>query len=119
MSMRDDIDDTDDDWTSDERQLLAALSRERIPPPELKARTLQAMRQQYGANARSRRSARRTIVLAAAAAVVFTAGTLVGYLAGRHSALPANNTQVVKSAAVARAQTASPTLLQVKYVIWY
>jgi hypothetical protein len=107
---------TQDDWTPEERHLLEALPLERIPPHDLKERTARAVR---GLNSHSRRSPTRMMALAGAAAVIFAAGTLVGYFAATRTPTPAKNSQSSKREAVANAERQSPSIQQVRYVVWY
>ena len=119
MSNHDEFENTQDDWTPDERRLFAALPLERIPPHELKARTVQAVRGLNPVAAHSRRSPFRTIAIAGAAAVIFVAGTLVGYLAATRPAQPPRDSHAPKREAVAGAERESPSIQQVRYVVWY
>ena len=107
---------TQDDWTPEERQLLEALPIERIPPHDLKERTAQAVR---GLHAHSHRAPMRMAALVGAAAVIFAAGTLVGYVAATRAAPPAKDSQSSKRDAVANAEPQSPSIQQVRYVVWY
>jgi hypothetical protein len=106
---------THDDWTPEERQLLEALPLERIPPHDLKERTAQAVR----SHAHSRRAPMRLAALVGAAAVIFAAGTLVGYLAATHVGPPAKDSRSSKREAVAIGERQSPSIQQVRYVVWY
>lgn len=119
MPDSEDSDTARDEWTAEERQLLAALPRERTPPADLKARTLQAVHRSRSAAAHSRTSPRYVMALAAAAAVIFSAGTLAGYVAAIHSTHSADASQAAKPAAAATADNESADIHLVSYVIWY
>lgn len=119
MSTHDEFDNAQDDWTPEERRLLAALPRERIPPHDLKARTVHAVRRFNAATAHSSRSPRQMMALAAAATVIFIAGTLVGYLAASRSTRPPSESPVVKREAVANAEHEPLNISQLRYVVWY
>ena len=119
MSTHDEHVNANDEWTPEERLLLAALPRERIPPNDLKARTAQAVRRFNATEMRSIRSPRRTIAIAGAAAAIFIAGTLVGYVAARRSTQTTNAPSIAKREAVAKAQQETPNINQLRYVVWY
>jgi hypothetical protein len=112
----DEFENTKDDWTAEERRLVEALPLERIPPHALKERTARAVR---GLSANSRRSPGWMMALVGAAAVIFAAGTLVGYVAATRTATPATDSQSSKREAVANAASQSPSIQQVRYVVWY
>jgi hypothetical protein len=59
------------------------------------------------------------MALAAAAAVIFIAGTFVGYLAASHSTRPASESPGVKREAVANAEREPLNINQMRYVVWY
>ncbi|HEY4216467.1 MAG TPA: hypothetical protein VGM67_04985 [Gemmatimonadaceae bacterium] len=115
----DDFTNSNDDWTPEERKLLAALSRERVPPLDLKSRTARAVRQRNATAAHAVRSPRSVLALGAAAAVIFIAGTLVGYVAAVRSARAARDSQTTTHETVANAQHDAPAINQVRYVVWY
>lgn len=118
MNPHDDI--TDDDWTPDERQLFASLSRERSPSEELKERTLDAVRRRHSPMRRAAPGRAYALVLGAIAAVViFIAGTLVGYAAARRARPSAGASRVESHNAVASATRDTTATNQLRYVVWY
>ena len=78
------------DWSPEERAGLDALPRERLPAPELEARTVRAL-QARGALGSRQRGARPGaawwMVVAAAAAALFLGGVQVGQLQGARQTL--------------------------------
>lgn len=122
MSTDDELASAKSDWTPEERSLLAALARERIPPYDLKTRTVQAVRQLSVGTRPPRRSPQRVLAFTAAAGVIFVAGTLVGYLVASratHAASAPNESLVAKHEAVANTRDETPNINQMRYVVWY
>lgn len=117
MTAHDDC--NEDEWTPDENALLASLPRERVPSPELKVRTLDAVRHNVGATI-GRGSSRKTFILAAAACLIFIAGALVGFAAARRVARPSNEPPVAASnRSVARSDAPILILQPEGHVVWY
>ena len=109
---------TEDDWTPEERALLASLPRERIPPSQLKARTIDTIRR-GGAFERPHLASRRTVALIAAACLIFIAGTLVGYAAARRATRPSNEARTGTRQAVAKTESETTINQPMRNVIWY
>ena len=125
MARHDDI--SNDDWTPDERELFASLPRERTPPSELRVRTFNAVwgrphRVGGRVTAHAMASARpyALAIAAAAAAVVFLAGTLVGFAMARRSA-PINSTSrsTAHEAVATGPGKRDTTTNQLRLVVWY
>lgn len=110
---------TEDDWTLEERELLRLLRRERVPPPDLKARTIDAVRRYNAIASQANGSPRRVMALVAAAAGIFIGGALVGFAAARHSTPPNSSSPVTTHQAVAGADHEALTMNRVRYVLWY
>jgi hypothetical protein len=109
---------TEDDWTPEERALLASLPQGRIPPSELKARTIDALRRRALLDRRPAARPAHVLALIAAACAIFIAGTLVGYAAAQRSVKPIVGTRTATPRDVAEAAATSnnpPT----RHVVWY
>lgn len=126
---------TEDDWTPEERALFASLPSERIPPSELKTRTIDAVLRHAAPARRPIASRRRAFLLAAASSLIFIAGAFVGYAAARRSLHPVNESRMATTRQeVARAgsesSSANPTgtglntstttnSQPTRHVVWY
>ena len=125
MATHDDI--PDDDWTPEERELLASLPRERTPPSELRVRTFNAVlgrphRVGGRMTAHAMASARpyALAIAAAAAAVIFLAGTLVGFAMARRSTPLGGASRSTNHEAVATTPVKQDTTVnQLRLVVWY
>jgi hypothetical protein len=109
----------DDDWTPDERALLASLPAERIPPTTLKARTTDSLRQRGLLRDRPR-SPRPLIALLAAAGLIFIAGAAVGYVIA--ASRPKNaiaDPGIATRQAVAQADSVAIKAQPVRHIVWY
>ena len=111
----------ENEWTAEERQRFARLAAHRIPPTELKQRTLRALRER-GHFARHRPSTGLVVGGLVAAAAVFAAGAAVGYAAaGRQSAavraVPVSLAANRGSAAAPLDSTANTPAT--RHVVWY
>ena len=107
------------EWSSDERAQLDALTRELAPRPELKTRTILALRSNGQLRSARDISLRAVVGLLLAASLVFSAGALVGYTAARrHATTPveAANPAQHEVARVDSDTTAAPA---VRHVVWY
>lgn len=123
----------EDDWTPEERERLASLPAERIPPSELKTRTVAALRRgglvdgsasgmlemTDRATRRSRATLAMAAALVAAASLIFIAGALVGYVAARRAARTTDESRTASREAVANAREAGSTLQPRSHVVWY
>lgn len=107
-----------DDWTPEESALFRGLVSERIPPSELKARTIESVRERGLIGERLPASRRRLMVMLAAACVTFAAGAAVGYAAASRVAKPAENPRVAKQA-FAQADTTLANAQPLRHIIWY
>ena|SRR5436190_1873118 len=107
----------DNEWTPEELAQLRALDSGRTPSAELKARTVSSLRARHLIGAHWS-SERRSVFMLAAAAVVFVAGTVVGYAVGaRRATAPA--AVATPAAAVARVDSSGVTQRQQRQVIWF
>jgi len=108
----------DNEWTPAELAQLRALDSERTPSAGLKARTVTSLRTRHLIGAHWSPGLRSVFALAAAA-VVFVAGTVVGYAAGsRRATVPA--AVAPPAAAVARVDSSGPAQRpQTRQVIWF
>jgi hypothetical protein len=109
----------DDDWTIDERRMLDALPRERVPSAALKQRTIDAVRPSR--NETSKWWTTRALVLAAAASLIFIAGAAVGFAAARRAAPPPPEPPVATTTGQAVARSNAPTSdnQQTRHMVWY
>jgi hypothetical protein len=109
----------EDDWTTEERRMLDALPRERVPSAALKQRTLDAIK--ASRNATPNWWTTRALVLAAAASLIFIAGAIVGFAAARHAAPPPPEPPIASTTgqAVARSDAPANDNQQTRHVVWY
>ena len=108
----------DNEWTPEELAQIRALDAERAPSVGLKARTVGSLRARHLIGAHWSPGLRSVFALAAAA-VVFVAGTVVGYAAGARRATlqPA---VAPPAAAVARVDSSGAAQRpQTRQVIWF
>lgn len=106
----------ENEWTSEERARLASLSTHRVPPAELKQRTIRALRDQ-GLVGRRRISTLVVVGGLIAATIVFGAGAFVGYAAASRRAAPGASPTVTATRAVA--QIDSIDNAPARHVVWY
>jgi len=116
MTAHDDF--TEDDWTPEERALFASLPPERIPPSQLKARTIDALRRRELLDRQPVARPIHVLALVAAASVIFIAGALVGYAAAQRSVRPIDNTRTATRHDVAEAP-ANGSNPPTRHVVWY
>jgi len=105
------------EWTPQERAQLDALTRELAPRPELKTRTIRALRGEGQLQPARDISLRVVAGLLLAASLVFSAGALVGYTAAQRRAAPRDNPATPAQHDVARVD--SDTTSTVRHVVWY
>ena len=98
---------------------LGALSEERMPSREMKQRTLEAARAGGYVRSRPRATVTRSIALLAAAALIFIAGTFLGYALANRSSPPANTARASNHEAVAFAQGFTINSEPGRHVVWY
>jgi hypothetical protein len=110
---------TEDEWTPEERAQLVSLPTERIPPSELKGKTMDAVRRNGFVGRQRIVTPRRVLALVAAASLIFIAGALVGYAAARRTARPADDGRVANREAVANAENSKTNSQQTRHVVWY
>jgi len=105
------------EWTAEEQSQLDALTRELAPQPELKTRTILALR--GDGHLRPARDVPLGIIaaLVLAASLVFSAGALVGYAAAQRRAAPRDTAAKASQHDVARID--SDTTSTVRHVVWY
>jgi hypothetical protein len=107
----------DNEWTPEELAQLRALDSETAPSPALKAQTVRALRARHLIGAKWS-PALRSVVVLAAASVVFAVGTVVGYAAGSRRATV--TPVVAPPTAVARVDSSAATpRQQTRQVIWF
>jgi hypothetical protein len=104
------------EWTAEERAQLDALTRELAPRPELKTRTIRALRGDGQLRPARDISLRVVAGLLLAASLVFSAGALVGYTAAQRRA-STRETAEAPQHDVARVD--SDTTSTVRHVVWY
>jgi hypothetical protein len=110
---------TGDDWTPDEQALLASLPHERIPPSELKARTTDALRRRGLLHRQPAARRTRALTFIAAAAAIFVAGTLVGYVAANRSVKASDGTRTATRQDVAEVTSPTSNNPPTRHVVWY
>jgi anti-sigma factor RsiW len=108
----------ENEWTPEERAHIAALSAHRVPPAELKQRTLHALRAQ-GYIDRRRVPAWIVVGGLIAATLVFGAGALVGYAAASRRSAPSVPTPVAATQSVAQLDSAAKATPATRHVVWY
>lgn len=107
------------EWTAEERAQLDALTRGLAPRPELKTRTILALRSGGHLHPRREISLRAIAGLLLAASLLFSAGALVGYTAAQRRATirPTAPTATQREVARVDSDTAQPS--SVRHVVWY
>lgn len=108
---------TEDDWMPEERALLSSLSRERIPPHGLKARTIDAVRHRAFSERRPAMPTKRVLAFLAASSLIFIAGALVGFAVAQRSAKPVDDSRMATREAVA--QNVKPDSQPTRHIVWY
>ena len=110
----------ENEWTAEECARFAALSAHRIPPAELKRRTVRVLRER-GYFGRRTPSTGLVVGGLVAAAAVFAAGAAVGYSAAERKPVPA--TTIPVSFAANRGAAPIDSIPQpapaTRHVIWY
>lgn len=104
----------DHEWTTGERTELDALPRERAPSALARARTVRALHERGLLVASRPNGVRRTVALAAAAALVFLAGTAAGY----RLALARTGTVSVAVPVRVASEPAQPPISDL-HVVWF
>jgi hypothetical protein len=107
-----------DEWSAEDKALLASMARERIPSHALKSRTIAALHNHGFLIAPNSAAPRRTIALLAAASVIFIAGALVGYFAARRAPAAETQPRVANRDQLAKAESAN-NIQPVRHVVWY
>jgi hypothetical protein len=107
-----------DEWSAEDKTLLASMARERVASHALKGRTMAALHDHGFLTTASSASPRRTIALLAAASVIFIAGALVGYFAARRAPVPDTLPRVANRDQLAKAESAN-NIQPVRHVVWY
>jgi hypothetical protein len=120
MSQNEDRPFDENEWSAEERARFASLSAHRVPPAELKQRTLRALRER-GQLGRSRPSTGLVVGGLVAAAAVFAAGAMVGYTAAgrRPAATPAAPVSFSANRAVAQVDSTANAAPATRHVVWY
>jgi hypothetical protein len=109
----------DNEWTPEELAQLRALEPERAPNLALKARTVSSLQARNLIGARWSPGLRSVLVLAAAS-VVFVAGTIVGYAAGaRRATLPATAAPAAAAALAKADSSGAAQRQQTRQIIWF
>lgn len=109
----------ENEWTAEERGQFARLSTHRVPPAELKRRTLRALRER-GHFGRHGPSTGLVVGGLVAAAAVFAAGAAVGFAAANHQSTTVRTVPVSFAAnrATAAIDSTSNTPAT-RHVVWY
>ena len=107
-----------DDWTADDAVRLASLPPKRIPPHDLKRRTIEAARAAGYLHSR-RRSTAPTLGLIAAASLIFVAGALLGYALARRGAPQPKTTASTRTDGFASTQGFKINIDPGRHVVWY
>lgn len=110
---------TEDDWTPEERALLASLPTERTASDALKRRTMDALHSRRLLGTRTTTAPKRILALVAAASLIFITGALVGYAVAQRSTKPVDATRTATSQDVARAGGATTNNPPARHVVWY
>ena len=107
------------EWTPEERARLDALPRELAPRPELKAKTMLALRNDGLLGAARRFSPRAIAAMLLAASLLFSAGALVGYAAGERRAEARVEVTPVAQRDLASIDSVKTSPASVRHVVWY
>ena len=105
------------EWTPEERARLDALPRELAPRPEVKTRTILALRRNGHLRPAREISVRTVAGLLLAASLVFSAGAFVGYMAAQRRAAKPDTAATAPQHDVAHVD--SDTTSTVRHVVWY
>ena len=110
----------ENEWTADERARFEALSAHRTPPPELKRRTVRALRER-GLLGQRTPSTGLVVGGLVAAAAVFGAGAMVGYSAAerRPAAVAVIPISLAANRAAAPIDSTTKTAPATRHVVWY
>lgn len=108
-----------DDWTAEERARLASLPRERIPPHDLKRRTIEAARAAGHLRERPTYVRRHTLALVVTASAIFVAGTFLGYALARREAPQTKTTASTRHDGLASTQGFTINTDSGRHVVWY
>jgi hypothetical protein len=109
----------ENEWTTEERARVAALSERRVPPPELKQLTIGTLRREGYIGGSRRRSTWIAVGGLLAASLVFAAGALFGYLAASRRAIQAPPPSVATTRSVAQLDSAANQVTPTRHVVWY
>jgi len=102
-----------DEWDDDLRARLESLPMERVPSSGMKQRTMNAARAAGHVRTGSRSRVSRTVMLLAAASLIFAAGTLLGY------ALATRATRASQPAPATFARGFTINSDPTRHVVWY
>lgn len=109
----------ENEWTAEERSQLDALTCELAPRPELKRRTILALRGVGYLSPARDISLRAVAGLLLAASLLFSAGALVGYAAAERRARTRANMPTAAERDVARVDSVTTSSSSVRHVVWY
>ncbi len=98
---------------------IRSLPAERAPSREMKRRTLEAARVAGHVRANPSRAVARSVAFLAAAALIFIAGTLVGYALPRRAVPAAGTVDSTNHAAVAFAPGFTINSEPKRHIVWY
>lgn len=107
------------EWTPEERAQLDALTRELAPRPEVKTRTIGALRRDGQLRPARDVSPRLVAALLLAASLVFTAGALVGYAAAQRRVSTPETAAKASQHDFARVDSDTTASSPVRHVVWY
>jgi hypothetical protein len=110
----------ENEWNAEERARFAALSAHRIPPVELKQRTVRVLRER-GQLGRRTPSTGLVVGGLVAAAAVFAAGAMVGYSAAERPSVsvPTTSVSFATNRAAERPDSIRQTAQTTRHVVWY
>jgi hypothetical protein len=112
-----------DEWNGEAGARLKSLPAERAPSREMKRRTLEAARAAGYVRAKPSRtvarSVARSVALLAAAALIFFAGTLLGYALPRRATPAAGKAESANHEAVALAPGFTINSEPKRHIVWY
>jgi hypothetical protein len=110
----------ENEWTADERARFEALSANCAPPPELKRRTVRALRERRLLGQRTPSTGLVVGGLVAAAAV-FAAGAMAGYSAAerRPASAPVVPVSLAANHATLAIDSTSKAAPATRHVVWY
>jgi hypothetical protein len=116
--MNTDDESVSEQWTPEDSARLASLPRERIPPHELKRRTMEAARSAGYLRSTPRRAG-LTLALIAAASLIFVAGALLGYALARRATPESRTTASTRTDGLASTQGFNIQVDSGRHVVWY